>query len=154
MASVGEIAIGGAVVPGFVLGGGVWTSSVLNSERTIEGRMPPSEVMGGSGSFSLVGPFIDWYFHAERGFHLQGAVGFATVRGYDFPEAEDNPDAVSAGGGAMIGFGYEWWVSEEWSFGILGRMIGIVAGQEDDAGVRWFHGIGSSPSVLLTATFN
>ena len=54
----------------------------------------------------------------------------------------------------MIGVGYEWWVSEQWSFGILGRVVGIVAAQEDDTGVRWVHGIGSSPSVLLTATFS
>lgn len=154
MASASELALGGAVRPGLVVGGGFWTSSVLASERTVDGMAPPDDVIGGSGNFTLVGPFVDWYFDPGRGLHLQGAVGFATVRGYDFPEAEDNPDAVSAGGGLMIGFGYDWWVSEQWSFGILGRIAGVVAVQEDEAGMQWTHAIGTSPSLLFTATYN
>lgn len=154
MASVSELMIGGAVRPGFILGGGVWTSSVMTSERTVGGMEPPDEVLTGSGSFTLAGPFIDWYFHPRRGLHFQAAVGFATVRGYDLPEAEDNPDAASLGGGAMLGFGYDWWVSDQWSCGILARVVGVGAVQEDDNHMRWTHGIGTSPSLLFTATLN
>ena len=154
MASVSELTFGGAVRPGVILGGGFFTSSVLSSERTVDGLMPPDEVMTGSGNFTLVGPFVDWYFDPRRGLHLQAAAGFATVRGWDFPEAEDNPDAVSVGGGLMLGFGYDWWASEQWSVGILARVIGIAAVQEDDNAMEWTHGIGTSPSLLFTATYN
>jgi hypothetical protein len=154
MSNVSEVAIGGAVAPGVILGGGAWTSSVMASDRHIDGMTPPDEVIGGSGNFTLVGPFIDWYFNPRRGLHLQGALGFATVRGWDLPEAQDNPDAVSFGGGIMVGFGYEWWVSDGWSLGVLGRLAGVVAAQEDEAEMTWTHAIGTSPSVLFTATLN
>jgi hypothetical protein len=154
MSNVSELAIGGALRPGVILGGGVWTSSVMSSDRHVRGMDPPDEVLGGSGNFTLVGPFVDWYFDARRGLHLQGAVGFATVRGWDLPEAQDNPDAVSVGGGLMVGFGYEWWVSNQWSVGVLGRLAAVVAAQEDESEMTWTHAIGTSPSVLFTATLN
>jgi hypothetical protein len=154
MSTVGELALGGAIRPGLILGGGVWTSSVMASDRNIRGMDPPDEVIGGSGNFTLIGPFIDWYFNPHRGLHLQGAVGFATVRGWDLPEAQDNPDAVSVGGGVMIGFGYEWWVSNQWAVGVLARIAGVGAVQEDETNMQWTHGIGASPSVLFTATLN
>lgn len=154
MATVSELMVGGAVRPGLILGGGVWTSSVLASDRVVDGAMPPVEVWGGSGNFSLIGPFIDWYFDPGRGLHFQAAIGGATVRGWDLPEAQDNPDAVSVGGGVMLGFGYEWWVSNQWSFGVLARLAAVGAIQEDDQGMTWSHGIGATPSVLFTATLN
>jgi hypothetical protein len=154
MASVGELALGGAIAPGIILGGGVWTSSVLASDRHVDGMEPPDEVIGGSSNFSLVGPFVDWYFDPHRGLHLQGALGFASVRGYGLPEAQDNPDAASFGGGFMVGFGYEWWASDQWSLGILARLAAVVAVQEDEENQMWTHGIGTSPSVLFTATLN
>jgi hypothetical protein len=155
IASASELALGGAIRPGLILGGGFWTSSVLSSERTlIDGSTPPDEVIAGSGNFTLVGPFVDWYFDARRGLHLQGALGFATVRGWDLQEAQDNPDAVSVGGGIMVGLGYEWWVSEQWSLGVLARLTAIAAVQEDDQDDLWTHGIASTPSVLFSATLN
>jgi hypothetical protein len=154
IASVSELAIGGTVLPGLVVGGGVWTSSVLSSERNIDGMLPPDEVIGGSGNFTLLGPFVDLYFRPRSGLHLQAAAGLATIRGWDLPEAQDNPDAVSVGGGAMVGFGYDWWVGDEWSIGILARLAAVVGVQEDEMGNTWVHAIGSSPALLFTATFH
>ncbi len=154
MASVSELMIGGALRPGLILGGGVWTSSVLASDRIVDGMTPPDEVIAGSGNFTLIGPFVDWYFNPARGLHFQAAIGGATVRGYDLVEARNEPDAVSVGGGVMLGFGYEWWVSHKWSFGVLGRLTAVGAVQEDDTEMTWTHGIATTPSVLFTATLN
>jgi hypothetical protein len=154
MANVGEFAIGWSVRPGWIVGVGAWSSSVLSSDEDVRGMEPPSEVLGGGGNFSFVGPFFDHYFHPQRGLHLQASAGFATVRGFDVPDAQDSGDEVSLGGGFMVGFGYEWWVSDQWSLGVLGRLAAVVAVQDDDTGMQWTHAIGTSPSVLFTATYD
>ena len=154
IASAGEFALGGAVRPGLIFGGGVWSSSVLASDRTVRGNAPPSDVIDGRGDFSLVGPFFDYYFDPRKGLHMQGAVGIANVRGLSVDSGKFDKDSISVGGGLMFGFGYDWWVSDEWSLGVLGRLAIGFTGQEDDAGTRWYHVVGGTPSVLFTATYN
>src|SRR5688500_5253802 len=93
IASAGEIAVGGAISPGFILGGGVYSSSVLASDRSTPTKgatMPPPEVIEGRGDFSLIGPFIDYYFDPTKGMHFQAAVGLATVRGLNVESVEVN----------------------------------------------------------------
>ena len=64
------------------------------------------------------------------------------------------PHEVQHLGSAMFGVGYEWWVSDQWSVGVLGRMALAWTTGKDTADVRWYHTIGASPSILFTATFN
>jgi hypothetical protein len=154
IASVSEFAIGGAVRPGLILGGGVWGSTVLASDSTIRGNAPPGEVIEGRGDFSLVGPFFDYYRNPGGGLHIQGAIGLANVRGLNVDAANFDKDAISIGGGLMFGVGYDWWVSEQWSIGVLGRLAVGVTGQEDKSGVRWYHTVGGSPSILFVGTYN
>jgi hypothetical protein len=85
---------------------------------------------------------------------MQGAIGIATVRGLSVDSARFDEDTLSVGGGLMFGFGYDWWVSDEWSLGILGRLAIGFTGQDDAGGTRWYHGVGGSPSVLVSATYN
>jgi hypothetical protein len=152
VATVGEWLVGGAVRPGLIVGGGVFTSNVLASDRTVSGATPPDEIAGGQGTFSLVGPFFDYYFNPTKGAHIEAAIGFATVTGTAVTSS--SKDTVALGGGAVIGAGYEWWLSDNWSVGVLGRMaVGWVTGR-DNADVRWYRSVGASPSVLFTATFN
>jgi hypothetical protein len=154
IASVSEFALGGAVRPGLVFGGGVWTSTILASARTIRGNPPPGEVIDGRGDFQLVGPFFDYYPDPRGGLHMQGAIGIANVRGLSVDSVNFDKDSISVGGGVMFGVGYDWWVSNEWSVGVLGRLAVGVTGQEDKAGVRWYHAVGGTPSVLFTGTYN
>lgn len=154
IASVGEIALGGALRPGVIVGGGIFSCGVLASDRAVRGPAPPSEVIDSQGTFTIVGPFVDYYFDARRGLHLQGAIGFASLRGLRVESGEFDKDAIALGGGVMVGFGYEWWVSNEWSLGILGRITSGFATGKDATGVRWNHAVGASPSVLFTGTYN
>jgi hypothetical protein len=116
--------------------------------------MPPAEILDEVNDFNVFGPFCDYYFNPGRGLHVQGSIGLATVRGLGITDARYDADGIALGGGVMIGFGYEWWVSEQWSFGVLGRFAVAVATSEDDSGVRWEHGVGASPSLLFTTTYN
>jgi hypothetical protein len=154
IASVTEFGIGGAVRPGLIFGGGVWTSTVLASARTVRGNAPPSEVIDSRGDFQLVGPFFDYYSNPSGGFHMQGAVGVANVRGMSVDSVNYDKDSISVGAGLMFGVGYDWWVSNQWSIGILGRMAVAVTGQDDKSDVRWYHAVGGTPSVLFVGTYN
>lgn len=155
-ASVGELAIGHSVASGFVLGGGVYTASLLSStfERD-EGVTVPDELEPKRRNFALIGPFVDWYPNARKGFHLQGAVGFATLQeGWKGRDAASEPEYSAIGGGLMLGVGYDWFVAEEWSLGVLARVTGAVLTGTDDDDVRFFHAVGTSPSLLFSATYN
>lgn len=153
-ATVSEIAIGGTVSPGLVLGGGVWTASLVTSSYDKnEGVTVPDELEPDRRSFAIVGPFIDWYPNARKGFHLQGALGLATLNDR-WDEDDSEPDYVALGAGAMFGVGYEWFIADEWSLGMTARITGAVVTGEDENGVRFYHAIGTSPSLLFSATYN
>lgn len=153
MALASEIAIGGTVAPGFVLGGGIYSSTVQASTFELVRGEVPSELQR-PDSFSIIGVMGDWYFRPRSGLHAQAALGVAALTGVgpESPRVRDRRSAV--GGGVMLGVGYEWWIADEWSFGILGRVTGAVTTEEDDAGDRWYHVTGAGPAVLFTATYH
>ena len=154
MASSLEIAVGYAIRPGFILGLGWYSSHALETEQNVTGPMPPSEVTFAGGEVSLVGPFLDYYFDAARGLHVQAALGFGVVHGAG-PQSMDWDDQNEAiGGGFTVGFGHEWWVSSQWGFGILARLQVVAAVNEADSGQDWTHTVGALPSLLFTATYN
>jgi hypothetical protein len=154
IANAHEWLIGGAVRPGLIFGGGVFASNLLASDRSVSGATPPAGVADGQVTFSLVGPFFDYYFDPAKGLHVEAAVGIANLRGLNVVTNTFDRDAITVGGGAVIGLGYEWWVSDQWSMGVLGRMAMAWTTGKDNNGVRWYHTVGASPSVLFTATFN
>jgi hypothetical protein len=86
--------------------------------------------------------------------HMPIGLGVAFVRGLDAQGTRFNEHNIAVGAGLLIGLGYEWWVSDEWSIGILGRLAGVIATSKDSDDRRWIHAIGSAPSVLFTATYN
>jgi hypothetical protein len=154
IATTGDFAIGGSPRPGIVLGGAIWSTSVLAADaRTDAGEAVPPSV-GQRSSYSVLGPWLDYYFNPRGGLHMPAGLGLAVVRGFDAQGARVSGDNTALGAGLLIGLGYEWWVSDEWSIGILGRLTAVIATSKDDDGRRWVHAIGSTPGVLFTATYN
>lgn len=157
--TVSELAFGGTIARGFVLGGGIYSAELVSATFRVtkdSAGMPPPELDPERRNFTLVGPFIDWYFNEHRGLHVQFALGFASlsaVRIGSVPWEEDHP-YNAAGGGVMLGLGYEWWIGEEWSMGVLARITGAYLSGKDDAGVRWYHGLGTGPSPMFTLTYH
>lgn len=158
-ATASELAFGGTIASGFVLGGGIYTAELVSSTFRVtkdSAGVPPLELDPERRNFTLVGPFFDWYFHEHRGLHLQMALGFASlsaVRIGSVPWEEDDPYHAD-GGGIMLGLGYEWWVGEEWSIGALARMTAAYLVGKDDSGVHWYHGLGMGPSPMFTLTYH
>ena len=67
-----------------------------------------------------IGPYIDYYPDPRKGLHILGTLGFANLTdSYDDGTLSTSNSATgfTLGGG----IGYDWWVSEDWSIGILGR---------------------------------
>jgi hypothetical protein len=145
-----ELALGGAVAPGVILGGGIYGTSVSSPTYKQEGV----EVDGGAAIASMIGPFIDVYPNPNGGLHLELAVGYTTLSakaGDEFP----NDDQSGGGIGVVAGVGYEWWIGEQWSAGVLGRVQYINGTVEDDAdGKNKTDVTGPIYSLMGTLTFN
>lgn len=161
VATVSELMIGGSLSPRWIIGGGLWTSTVLASDyRHTEGDAISQELQL-PNNFTLIGPFADWYLSARTdvrqsgAFHLQMAAAFAVLNGLRPDEARYDDDRnVAVGGGVMVGFGYEWWIHEQWGMGALVRLTAAGLVEEDDQNATWYHGVAAFPAFMLTATFN
>jgi hypothetical protein len=113
---------------------------------------------GGQAVLSSIGPFADWYFDPTKGLHAQVAVGFAVIQAKaGTPDSNGNQvpltDLSGNGASVMGGVGYDWWVSSQWSLGLLGR-VQYVEGTLNDSNNSGKIDVQTVvASVLGTATF-
>jgi hypothetical protein len=111
--------IGGTPGRGLVIGGGIVSTAVSKPTITYGGR---ETQLNDNASAAVVGPFIDWYFNPRRGFHAQLLTGIGlsqvTPRRKDF---NTNDTKSGSGFGIDLGIGHDWWISNQWSIGILAR---------------------------------
>jgi hypothetical protein len=98
-----EVALGGTLGKGIVVGG--MTQPLFLARQDMVELRP--------GVVTFVGPFVDFYPDPAKGFHVQAGLGYASSN-----FRESNAGSL----GLMAGAGYEWWVGEQWSIGLLGRI--------------------------------
>jgi len=146
-----DFLLGGTPAPGLVLGGGILGASVPNPKVEI------GDVSGSSDStvtLSMLGGFADWYPSPRDGFHLQGFVGFSTIGAQDSSgnTSTNNPVGI----GLALAVGQEWWVGEQWSIGVLGRlMYANMSVSESNLGLSLTETDSVIvPGVLFTATLH
>lgn len=158
-AVVREFAAGGTPYPGLVIGGGVYGVAVVTSSVTTnrdEEDLDLSEdVAPESRDLSIIGVFVDRYFVPTFGLHVQAALGIAnqygvSVNGRPFNQGQYSP----FGPGAILGVGYETWLTDEWSLGVLARFGASMLFGKDAQGTRWVHYVTSVPSFLMTVTYH
>jgi Autotransporter beta-domain len=105
--------LGGTVFPGFVLGGGIVSNSIVSPTIKDNGETitTDSDTSIGLGELQL---FAAYYPDPHGGFHLLGSVGFgaASVSQNNRSESLDVAGLVLGGG-----IGYDFWVSSQWSLG-------------------------------------
>jgi hypothetical protein len=143
---VGEIGLGYAIKPGIILGGVLFVEQVSKPKVEVGGQAVSSNVS--IGTFGLLGPMMDWYVDPKGGFHLIGALGLASLQMKDTTGAQR--DNKPAGGGGVLGAGYELWVADEWSLGLQGR---ITVARMVDSSVNVNH-TWTSLALGVTATYN
>ncbi len=143
------ISIGGTPTRGLVLGGTMWTARIDPVFVENDRRVIPDD---DSVKLTLlrIGPFIDFYPDPVRGFHLQAAALLAIQIESD---VKGNPIEPAALGPAVsIGLGYEWFMSGQFSLGLVARAaLGQVA-REPKAGseqMRWFL-----PDLSISGTYH
>jgi len=161
-----EFAMGGTPYPGLVIGGGgydieVVTSTVTTNRDDDNPEMVPETLTRESRSLSLLGVFVDRYFVPTLGLHAQAALGVAQQVGFSLDAAtkkeDDDEDEVGyepIGPGITLGLGYEIWIAEQWSLGVLARATAAVLFSEDENNVKWTHFVWSWPTFLMTVTYH
>jgi hypothetical protein len=153
-----ELALGGTVAPGLVIGGGIYTvgtetvkwESDLVAAWNEDGE---STIEGGQGALGMLGVIIDFYPNPRGGFHVQGGLGIGTLTLERDPDTDfPGENWEGGGGGAMLGAGYEFFVGEQWSIGGVARVVfvsGKLRGSETE---RDNDGRGFAPAILFGAT--
>jgi len=158
-----EFALGGTPYPGLVIGGGVYSievvTSTVTSNRDDDPRYPmPGDMTLESRSLDIIGVFADRYFVPTLGLHLQAALGLAQQVGFSLDGGTDDDDEDALidplGPGLALGLGYEIWIAEQWSLGVLARATTAVLFSRDDNNVRWTHLVWSWPTFLMTVTYH
>ena len=158
IAALSDLAIGGTVAPGWVLGGRIFSLDLVASTFRTSGSSVgavPDELDPGLRSLAVIGPFVDWYPNVRGGLHVQGGIGLATLtpRLFGHP-ATQRSEYLALGGALLLGTGYDWWVSDEWSIGFMGQLGLRFLRGEDDSGRRWTHFVTNSPSLCLVLTYH
>jgi hypothetical protein len=110
-----EILLGGTPVEGLVFGSGIVIAGVGKPRLSGDATAALGEVT--EYSLVTVPVFLNYYFDATRGLHVQGYVGVAGATaqtGMAIP-VEASGFTVAAGAG------YEFWIANQWSLGGFAR---------------------------------
>lgn len=142
----GELSIGGTPAPGLVVGGGLQGATAFRPRAAIAGQ---SGTVDHPLTVVSFGPFVDYYFDPRRGLHLQAFAGYAAL-GYAYGRGLTRK---TAGGGILsVGFGDEWFVSDQWSIGVLGRLQ-LAHTSDSDGDIVENHNL-IVPAVLASFTYH
>ena len=139
-----DFMIGGSLAQGVALGG--MLSAAVTRSPTVD---PGDATLDGTNlNLFRAGAFIDYYPSPTAGFHLLGDVAFAEVSATD-----DRTNFVSGkvtGFSLGAGVGYEWWVSDSWSLGVMGRFAwAILTSDRNDNDY-----MDLLPGIQFTASYN
>ena len=135
-----EAMAGASPADGFALGGGVaWAGGT--SGLTGDG-------VESSVSSLLLGVFFDAFPRPNAGMHLGAMAGYAMHLIDDHPSGVKRADGL--GGAAWLG--YDWWVSDELSAGLMLRFNGGVT--QGDEGTGSLRVSSTGLSLLATALYH
>ncbi len=139
-----DLAFGGTPADGFVIGGAIFTDTFFSPRS--DDLVPSEEARFDSYGVSLLGPFASLYPDARDGLHFVGAFGLGNVSSGNAciddrcGDGGTNVlrDQVSVGFGMLLGVGYDFWIGEQWSLGVLARGQYVSASGEtkDEEEVR------------------
>jgi hypothetical protein len=147
-----ELAFGGTPTPGFVIGAGSWAVHAPALTHTSGRGDFVREAEASYGSISMLGPFADIYPAPRAGFHVQFAPCLTLV---GTGTSSVTPEELTGVGfGAMLGLGYEGWVSDQWGVGVLVRSQFAYAQLSAESSSERYNFFGFTPALLFTATLH
>ena len=163
-----ELAAGGTVSPGVVIGGGFFGALSVSPMYSWTANGQDRRVSGGTVTTEVIGPFIDVYPKSTRGFHLQAALGpagMAVSKGDAHRVCFPSPAGCSSinvpvadysgmGFGLVGGVGYEAFVDDHWSLGAIARVLYTTASlSTGDSSLGSVHQSTFIPGLLFGATY-
>ncbi|HEX3854195.1 MAG TPA: autotransporter domain-containing protein [Polyangiaceae bacterium] len=138
---------GGSPIPGLVIGGGLTSYDVPSPTFKLAGQ---SQSLNAHMMLDVVGVFGDYYFDPNKGMHAEALLGYGVL---GFSNSDGSSGGNDPGGLALgVGFGNDWWVSDEWSIGVLGRFIYAPLSISEGGATEKFSTI--TPAVMATFTYN
>jgi len=117
------LAIGGTPVEGFVVGGLI---GGLSTSSPSSGTIPSNTTSVGE---VILGPFVDWFPNARRGWHVGAALGLGGLSVDRY--GADNLTSLSLAGRAFGG--YDFWIGPQWSLGVSGAFQFAARGDLTDS---------------------
>ncbi|MFO0568216.1 MAG: hypothetical protein U0263_21325 [Polyangiaceae bacterium] len=156
LAQLGQLALGGTIAPGLVLGGGFFGANVFTTKYAVGPKNNSTfnkvEADGELSSGSVVAAFVSYYPNPESGLFVTAGPGIAVLSTGKADEIGIK-EASGSGFGFVAGAGYEGFVGEQWSMGVMGRVLYLSAELEDDNNVKSDF-TGWVPGVLATLTLH
>lgn len=146
-AAATEVAVGGTVAPGLVIGGGSYSLILPSPKYDVDG----TKADGGTHHVGGLGPFVDYYVNPKEGLHAQAALLLA----YMVVDKTDHSEGASGPGfGGMLGVGYEVWLGEQWSLGPLFRVTYHSAtAEQTNSDIKTKISL-FTPTLLLGVTYH
>lgn len=152
-----DISIGGSLMPGLILAGSLnagWVNEpklTAKADASVAGEGTQTDKQLSVFMLSLL---ADFYPRPEQGFHFGGAFGFG---GSELQDRRTNRTSVVQPGGvaASLHAGYEWWIADEWSIGVMGRLTYVYLSDSvmDSAFGTTYKQTQSGVLPTLTASF-
>lgn len=143
-----DLGVGWGVLPGFVVGGGLfldWTSAPTLSEEGAD------DTQLSATNLTTVGPFIDWYpVRKTLGWHILSGFGIGVLRYKDKPNNQDFT-GTAYGISFLVGTGYDFNLGATTALGIELRLMGAALAESVDMETT-SHGM-FSPSLLASFTW-
>jgi hypothetical protein len=159
-----NLMLGLSVVDGLILGCGLWYNSVSRIRAETNHQVYSRQEKDFNITFAQIGPFIDFYPNPRKGLHFQAAISLASYAGnvnefLDDPSEDDysfdvydvlvgDPKGYSYTGGV----GYDFWVGEQLSFGVLANLSYFVLRDYNSDGST-YHRIWT-PALTANVTLN
>ncbi len=149
-----QIGIGYGLARQVVLGVAIETATVPSSEASNTG-VGPGTYEFRTSELAMVGALIDVYVSPHGGFHAQADAGVAAfIAGVGDAKGEGPlvHGHSAVGYGLGIGAGWEWWIEDQWSMGLLARALWGWTDGDDVEGTAWSHST-FVPGLLVGATY-
>lgn len=135
-----DLLLGGAVTEGLTLG------LILGGSTHPSPDFEGGDLEGVDLNLFHIGAFIDYYTDPASGLHLLGEIGYGQIE----TSGSDIESQTIQGLLVAAGLGYDWWVSDNWSLGLLGR-FSFAATQHSQADTKQWLLL---PALNFTATYH
>ena len=107
--------VGGTPGPGWVIGGGTMNTLIPKASVKSDGQ----KLFDDRLVLATLGVFSTYYFEPRHGLHVLGHLGAAVM---DLGREDLGDAPLALGFAAAAGIGYDWWIGQQWSLGVLGRL--------------------------------